>query len=196
MHSGYVVVFIVVGVDEVVGAVSVFEFVELFFAEFSDVFVAVVFTAFFVEEGFCFFFLFFAFSLFALGFFFRSVAFDHDVCSVVFYAVFIHFFACNDAGVADEIHVRFCVFRLRNEAQELLRKGNVRAFGHYPAVEPDVAAFFGNSVVEFRTVFVFVSGVERVNSVSAPCEVDRDLAGGHVFFAAIDFKSVDVFLED
>ena len=51
---------------EVVGAVSVFEFVEFFFSLF-----------------------------------FRSVAFDHYVCSVVFYAVFIHFFAADCAGVIE-----------------------------------------------------------------------------------------------
>ena len=104
-----------------------------------------------------------------------------------------HFFACNDARIADIIHISDCVFGHREEVDERLRRLLVRAFRHDPAVEPKICAFLGNEEVEIDSV-LFFGKIHRIDGVAAPCEVEPNAPADNVRLAGIRFVAVNVFV--
>ena len=108
--------------------------------------------------------------------------------AVIFLYPFEYFVARDGARISDEIHVAYGVFGAGNKVDELFREFSVCAFGHHPAVEPDIAALFGNGVIQ-KAISLF-SLVYRGDRVAAPCEIDVDFARRRVQFAAVHFESV------
>ena len=112
-----------------------------------------------------------------------------------------HFFARNDARIADVIHIADGVLGHGEEVDERLRGLFLRALGHDPAVEPEVGAFVGDEEVEqfaLRLVAVLVLArfgeVHRIDRVAAPGKVEPDLAAHDVRLARVRLIAVDVFV--